>query len=1210
MPRVAYGLIPLLFLPLLPLALTGEGTKQLSLKIVDPSRPVHVHAWLKDPAKPITARLEVKGTNARKTLHAFDWDWSQTISAPNAGTTITLDLPEGVDAELRYSTGIAPGVSMATAAPVKVNEPIEAEADERPFIPEQANDAAALAQGVHWYKFTAPPQDTMLALSVDTPLRELPMDIDLFDAQGTPYREGDHLYRPEATQNLPGLAAFRTRRIRANQQYFVRVAANHPSYTLHLNTFEAPPYLRDPQKAVRTGLDYLVALGDSWLANIPRRGSVATRDTIPHADTQNCVACHPTQFTARAALTAKANGYMPPAALQRILDQLENNPRPLPGHHGATWSRMIFSARTISSRLPLLLVAGGRQRPDITQGAVRFLELHYKDRDTLAGEEADGASPAVSPIEIALQSWQTYGLADPNHPRRVQLAKFIETFDPKNVVDLNWKLIAFAELGRPTDALAKTLLQHQRPNGTFAYDFGTSAPSADFVSYHALYALAKAGVRSQKLIDYTLSRQQAWGGWQGEPVVKAFHTPFRETQFAIMALSTLFPEKHSNVQVTSAGRKANPASTRKTERIEAALQLRHRANAGEPAPLLATLQSSDPRVRWTGLYAFTAHFRAATQSAALRDALTHLVANDPAPANRMLAAQALTRWNTWDPAPAILDALAARVKVEPDHRVRRSLQEGIYNILDDNIGYAESWMRAMSREEDRQKTVAAMHARSGQQSRILAKHLTGDGALHILNAMWDLPLRHMAIPQANKDRAEVVLPAYYAEFREGVADFDQYPPYSEAVGFEYATSNGFHKTRVGNDSDLIDLTGAGPELENALIAFIEGSNPDLAIAAVKAGSSLGGAMTPRFTAAVLRRASMQQDEVAKSIAYVYASDARGTLPAGESEELRKALIAAVPRAPQLALGVAAKLPFGTTLLRDPELVSAIEKQLFAPQPPASAIQAAAVFPRVADGPLIRTVILDALTSGDRSREAAAVELVVRNYFANPTVQALAAQFGRAAKGRVRRLMVDSLDPERFALNVSALSLYNNPGGAKFLEQDANLFSNEVVQDFVRDSLRDPYPQVRRATEDLIRQQSSLRRVLGMQTAPPKADVKPLDYEYFVAKVQPLLAKPGEDGKACVQCHASHGKFPLRLPSHKTGFTEAQSRQNYDFIQRVINRDEPRKSLVLIKPTRPNDSAGDPNLFLATHAGGQRWQGNDTSEQYETILNWIRGARNP
>lgn len=1203
MPRVAYWL-PFLSLPLLPLVLIGEGTttQQVSLQIVDPSRPVHVHAWLKDPAKPVTARLEVKGTGARKTLHKFDWDWSQTIRVSKAGT-ITLEVPEGVGAELRYGTGIVPGASMATAATVRLNDAVNAEADERPFLPETANDAAALVQGVHWYKFIAPLQDTMLSLTVDTPLREVPMDVDLFDAQGAPYREGDHLYRPEATQNLPGLASFRVRRIRANQQYFVRVAANHPSYTLRLETFEAPPYLRDPHKAVRTGLNYLVALGDSWLANIPRRGSVATRDTIPHADTQNCVACHPTQFTARAALTAKANGYMPPAAVYRILDQLENNPRPLPGHDGATWSRMIFSARTISSRLPLLLAAGGRERPDITQGAVRFLELHYKDRDTLAGEEADGASPAVSPMEIALQSWQTYGLADPNHPRRAQLAKLIETFEPKNVVDLNWKLIAFAELGRPTDALAKSLLQHQRPDGTFAYDFGTSATSADFVSYHALYALAKAGVRSQKLIDYTLSHQQTWGGWQGEPVAKAFNTPFRETQFAIMALSTLFPA--NGVEARAERRKRNPASTQKAERIEAAVQLRERANAGEPAPLLAALQSSDPRVRWSGLYAFTAHFRAATRFPVLRDALSHVAANDPAEANRLLAAQALTRWNTWDPAPAILDTLAARAKVEPDLRVRRSLQEGIYNILDDNIGYAESWMRAMSREEDRQKTVDAMHARSAEQGRILAKHLKGNGAIHVLNAMWDLPLRHMAIPQTNKDRAEVVLPAYYAEFREGVPDFDQYRPYSEAVSFEYAASNGFHKTRVGNDSDLIDLTGAGPELENALIAYIEGKDQDLAIAAVKAGSSLGGAMTSRFTAAVLRRMA-RSGEVAQAIAYVYGGDARGTLPAGESEELRKALIDALAQAPQLALEVAAKLPFGTTLVRDPALVAAVEKQLFAPQPPASAIQAAAVFPRIADGPLIRTVILDALACGDRSREAAAVELVVRNYFANPTVQALATQFGRAAKGRVRRMMVDSLDPERFALNVSALSLYNNPGGAKFLEQDANLFSNEVVQDFVRESLHDADPQVRRATEDLVRQQASLRRVLGIQSI-PKVVTKPLDYEYFVTKVQPLLAKPGEDGKACVQCHASHGKFPLRLPSHKTGFSEAQSRQNYDFIQRVINRDEPRKSLILIKPTRPNDSAGDPNLFLATHAGGQRWQGNDTSEQYETILNWIRGA---
>ena len=54
--------------------------------------------------------------------------------------------------------------------------------------------------------------------------------------------------------------------------------------------------------------------------------------------------------------------------------------------------------------------------------------------------------------------------------------------------------------------------------------------------------------------------------------------------------------------------------------------------------------------------------------------------------------------------------------------------------------------------------------------------------------------------------------------------------------------------------------------------------------------------------------------------------------------------------------------------------------------------------------------------------------------------------------------------------------------------------------------------------------------------------------------------------------------------------------------------QPEKSLLLIKPTRPNDSAGDANQYLATHNGGQRWPANENSPEYRTLLDWIRGAR--
>jgi hypothetical protein len=125
------------------------------------------------------------------------------------------------------------------------------------------------------------------------------------------------------------------------------------------------------------------------------------------------------------------------------------------------------------------------------------------------------------------------------------------------------------------------------------------------------------------------------------------------------------------------------------------------------------------------------------------------------------------------------------------------------------------------------------------------------------------------------------------------------------------------------------------------------------------------------------------------------------------------------------------------------------------------------------------------------------------------------------------------------------------------------------------------------------------------------DVQPgsvLDFRYFVTRIEPILATPGPDGKACVFCHASHVIFKLEPPNAEGKFSDQDSKENYRYAMRVVNITEPEKSLILIKPTRPTDSAGNVGDYLATHNGGQRWHGNESSEQFRTIMEWIRGGR--
>ena len=221
----------------------------------------------------------------------------------------------------------------------------------------------------------------------------------------------------EATQNYPGLYKFRTRILQPGQEYYIRVAGNHPAYQLHTSEFPVPPYA-DPHVAVRAGMDFLVNMGDSWLSNTPRRGSVALRTAMQHSETQLCIACHPAQFTTRGYLTAVQNGYRPTqrSALEFLMDRIYNNARPLYGEPDTNWVRVIYTARTVSSRLPLIAqqfeqnVTHDPPRKNFSVPYAEFLKIHYKGVTTMPGDEPDGCEPDVSPFEIATQSWQTFDM--------------------------------------------------------------------------------------------------------------------------------------------------------------------------------------------------------------------------------------------------------------------------------------------------------------------------------------------------------------------------------------------------------------------------------------------------------------------------------------------------------------------------------------------------------------------------------------------------------------------------------------------------------------------------------------------------------------------------------------------------------------------------------------------------------------------------------
>src|SRR5208337_4713534 len=125
-------------------------------------------------------------------------------------------------------------------------------------------------------------------------------------------------------------------------------------------------------------------------------------------------------------------------------------------------------------------------------------------------------------------------------------------------------------------------------------------------------------------------------------------------------------------------------------------------------------------------------------------------------------------------------------------------------------------------------------------------------------------------------------PAVLTKYVTGVPDRHrpgyEYPPYREAVDFKYDVHNGFFQTRIGNDSDLIHFfKSSGPELENALLACLEGADDPMKIEVLKAGSTLSGAGDERFTLAALNLSEDPSYDVRKTVRYVYEDGQRGIL---------------------------------------------------------------------------------------------------------------------------------------------------------------------------------------------------------------------------------------------------------------------------------------------------------------------------------------------
>lgn len=892
--------------------------------------------------------------------------------------------------------------------------------------------------------------------------------------------------------------------------------------------------------------------------------------------------------------------------------------------------RVIYSARTVSSRIPALLelrraVEGDPSWDDrgVIRGFANYLKLSGEGSGPLAAE-ADGSRPEVSPFEIALQSWQAFAAMERYEPaerdwavRMAALEKGVVETPVQNVSDLSWKITALAMMNAAAhraeiDAAVGALYRLQRDDGRYPYELHAEAAASDFVSFQAMYALAVAGRRPEvdarlaKLVAYALRTQRADGSWKGSRVQKGFDTPFRDTQFAVMGLSELFPGGES-LRQREADEPAVPklivqlGDESKVVQRAAAVALRRKSSGRDGlaettvTALTGALGATDTRRRWGALQVLRRNFRSlAAEPRLLQAVMTRL--DDEAPANRWAAANAMGRWYPWrmdhaEERRAIFMALAARMGAEQDATVAGALEESVANLLDENLSQLREWQRTIRDAGDQQKVEVGLREINREQSRMVAEFLrrgNRTGRLRMLQALWRSPARQAAPPGEGDDVYELALAS--------------------------RSSTAVSRTRVGNDSEPVQfLESSDPALEEALLACLDPADEELAVAAAKAGTSMGDAVTPRFTRAVFGLLRRGSPPIRAAVLTAYRGPQRGRLVLAVKREVDAELVKLVGAIVEgrnsdelsLVLPLIAELGPGGPFTRDPWLTGSMERLLRDENPAllANSLRAASVFANVVDGPLLRARIMDALASQDPAAVRAAVDIVMERYVTNLNLPELTKQFLAASRGTARRMMIDEMDPSRFRIDLSNISAYSPPRAAVDLAQK---FVEVRELPEVREALgvlaQSPNRRSRMAGSAL-RAGSDVRAVLAAERREEL-----LDFDFFRQRVQPVLRETGADGKACVMCHATNARFPLRLPSRRGEFSEEETWANYAAAIRLVDLAEPRNSPILMKPTMPSTVSDGSGVLASTHNGGQRWRENSASGEYQAILAWIRGER--
>lgn len=1282
----------------LPATNSGK-TYSLTVSLTAPA------ALMEDESLTVNLRDGQK-TIAGKTLHAGDPDLytlfkgngqvlevSSNAVVPVELTVSVVEWPESKATKTNLEA--EPNDTWREANEFKLGQTVWATADDKPYIlrlgakvekarqpyqqtpaPEYSSGDVIPEGGVDWFKFKYDGDAPKLVhFELDLPERDnLPVDVSIYkveNGEARAYEEGiDPVSPPHEVQALPG-NKFTVRTI-TRGEYFVRVDANHVLYQLRTSVYDAPPYGIQgdgPRAAIRAGMDYIISAGDSWHANTPRHGGVANRVSNTHVETQLCIACHATHFPVRAELTAKHNGYavMKRPALEFLTERLANNPRPFYGFPEASWTRVISASANVMSRLASLVSIQETEfnQPHnlvLLRGVGNYLKLYYKGRTQLPNDETNGNTPIVSTYEVAWYSWRVFDqlakLTEETEAReyRDRIRSLIEQDAHKNLIDLCYQTLAFVEIDQAAYAdkikrNAERILSLQRQDGQWSMLFEPASTPVEFQTYHCLYTLARAGYKPDhpqiaKSLKFLMSRQQTYGGWfDPRQTYENFGTPFRETQFAVMALSEFYKTEgrrgwQQGFDAVPDQLAANDAGLR-LEQIDNVWDKPGRQTTDD---LIASLQSGEPLMRAAAAVALG---RVGDESVV--ESLTRLF-GDESKMVQITASQAVRRIVSRKPSQggttkAILAALNNKnerarwgaTRVFAQHfsflTSQTEIADELIAALRDNfvtvrMQAAKSLMQWYwwSKDEALQDRIAnAFIARmgGGEHQWVLRNlrenfYSLADENVRYLYNNW---IALLATPEdrarakaghheASRRMAERIARALTDggdQLRENLlvalTDF-----HLRAGGY----ANAGRYTRIGNDVETVKFYEEGaPVMEQALLPLLTSPKASMRKQAVIAAFTLRDNQLDELPLLVMKRL-LDDDKAVRSVADEFypslplevrernRQEAIGTLKELLASNRPEAQVAAIERVKAVGIETARQEKFDEQIKQfvlngDGKIASA-------------SLRALADFPHLRNDAAVEQKLADALQSSDQQLVRSGLQLVLANpEWREPkaVTAALDSLFKTEDAGKQRLilgLINNEAKPESDLrlLSLVAESLNDGDGQVRAAALSAvrrvrSLASNPAIRPAIAKIANDPNERLQ---EQAI--------ALYGADKPVSTVMRTLDYDFFVARVMPLFTVKGNDGNACVNCHDTHAILRLSRPDANGRFTDSQLRNNYASALRVVDTINPENSLLLRKPISDASQEGVVGAKRTPHGGGQRWFGTD-DPAYRTVLEWINGA---